>query len=106
MLPPRLVRRLVLAPLVVVLAVALTILFPLIVLVTLALGAVRRSGPGGMRVSRLLSFALAWCTAETAALFVCLGLWVASGFGGVTWPPGPGACQTCCRHGPAARSRR
>ena len=82
MLPPRLVRRLVLAPLVVVLAVALIILFPLIVLVTLAFGAVRRSGPGGMRVSRLLFFALAWCTAETAALFVCLGLWVASGFGG------------------------
>ncbi len=82
MLPPRLVRRLVLAPLVVVLAVALAILFPLIVLVTLALGAVRRSRPGGMRVSRLLSFALAWCTAETATLFVCLGLWVASGFGG------------------------
>jgi 1-acyl-sn-glycerol-3-phosphate acyltransferase len=72
----------VLAPLVVVLAVALTILFPLIVLVALAFGAVRRSRPGGMRVSRLLFFALAWCTAETAALFVCLGLWVASGFGG------------------------
>ena len=82
MLPPRLVRRLVLAPLVVVLAVALAILFPLIVLVTLAFGAVRRSRPGGMRLLRLLSFALAWCTAETAALFVCLGLWVASGFGG------------------------
>jgi 1-acyl-sn-glycerol-3-phosphate acyltransferase len=82
MLPPRLVRRVVLAPLVVVLAVALAILFPLIVLVSLAFRAVRRPGPGGMRVSRLLSFALAWCTAETAALFVCLGLWVASGFGG------------------------
>src|SRR5215472_14007125 len=82
MLPPRLVRRLVLAPLVVVLAVALAILFPLIVLVTLAFRAVRRSRRGGMRVSRLLFFALAWCTAETAALFVCLGLWVASGFGG------------------------
>ena len=82
MLPPRLVRRLVLAPLVVVLAVALTILFPLIVLVALAFRAVRRSGPGGMRMSRLLSFALAWCTAETAALFVCLGLWSPVGLAG------------------------
>ena len=82
MLPPRMVRRLVLAPLVVVLAVAFAILFPLIALVTLAFGAVRRSRPGGMRVSRLLFFALVWCTAETAVLFICLGLWVASGFGG------------------------
>ena len=82
MLPPRLVRRLVLAPLVIVLAVALAILFPLIVLVTLAFGAVRRSRPGRMRVPRLLFFAVVWLTAETAVLFVCLGLWVASGFGG------------------------
>ena len=27
-------------------------------------------------------FALIWLTAETAALFMCLGLWLASGFGG------------------------
>ena len=35
-----------------------------------------------MRGLRLLCFALIWLIAETAALFMCLGLWVASGFGG------------------------
>src|SRR5204862_388711 len=29
-----------------------------------------------------LFFALIWLTAETVTLFMCLGLWVASGFGG------------------------
>ena len=82
MLPPRLIRRLVLAPLVIVVAVALVVLFPLLALVALVFGAVGRSRPGRMRALRLLFFALVWLTAETAALFVCLGLWVASGFGG------------------------
>jgi hypothetical protein len=41
--------------------------------------AVGRSRP---RALRLLFFALAWLTAETVALSMCLGLWVASGFGG------------------------
>jgi 1-acyl-sn-glycerol-3-phosphate acyltransferase len=82
MLPPRLIRRLVLAPLEVVVAVALAVLFPLIALVTLIFGAARRSRPDRHRVLRLLSFALVWLTAETAILFMCLGLWVASGFGG------------------------
>src|SRR5262252_6513176 len=82
MLPPRLIRRLVLAPLVIVVAVALVVLFPLLALVALTFGAVWRSRPGRRRVLRLLFFALIWLTAETAALFMCLGLWVASGFGG------------------------
>ena len=46
MLPPRLIRRLVLAPLVIVIAVALIVLFPLLALVALAFGAVGRSRPG------------------------------------------------------------
>ena len=79
MLPPRLIRRLVLAPLVIVVAVALIVLFPLLALLAMTFRAVGRSRP---RALRLLFFALAWLTAETAALFVCLGLWVASGFGG------------------------
>src|SRR5437667_2639449 len=82
MLPPRLIRRLLLAPLVIVIAVALVVLFPLLALVVLAFGAVGRSRPGRMRILRLLYFALIWLTAETAALFACLGLWIASGFGG------------------------
>jgi 1-acyl-sn-glycerol-3-phosphate acyltransferase len=82
MLPPRLIRRLVLAPLMVVIAVAMIVLFPLLALVAVAFGLVRRSRPGRMRGLRLLWFAVVWLTAETLALFTCLALWVASGFGG------------------------
>lgn len=79
MLPPRLVRRVVLAPLVVVLAVGLVVLFPLL---GLAFGAVGVARSGRLRAFRLLCFAIIWLLAETAALFMCLGLWIASGFGG------------------------
>jgi len=82
MLPPRLVRRLVLAPLEVVVAVAVAVLSPLLALLTLAFGLLGRARPGRLRGLRLLYFALIWLAAETAALFMCLGLWIASGFGG------------------------
>jgi 1-acyl-sn-glycerol-3-phosphate acyltransferase len=82
MLPPRLIRRLVLAPLVVVIAVALAACFPLLAVVTAAFGLVHLSRPGRMRSLRLLWFAVCWLAGETVALFTCLGLWVASGFGG------------------------
>ncbi|HEV3295688.1 MAG TPA: 1-acyl-sn-glycerol-3-phosphate acyltransferase [Streptosporangiaceae bacterium] len=82
MLPPRLIRRLVLAPLVIVIAVALAVLVPLVALVALTLRLVGLARPGHARVLRLLWFALVWVIADTAALFMCLGLWLASGFGG------------------------
>src|SRR5215470_2068417 len=82
MLPPRLLRRVVLAPLVIALAVALLVLSPLLALLALAFSLVRRSRTGRMRGVRLLFFAIVWLTAETATLFMCLGLWLASGFGG------------------------
>jgi 1-acyl-sn-glycerol-3-phosphate acyltransferase len=82
MLPPRLVRRLVLAPLAIMVAIAVVVLFPLLALLTVTFGLVGRSRPGRMRGLRLLFFALVWLTAETATLFMCLGLWLASGFGG------------------------
>jgi 1-acyl-sn-glycerol-3-phosphate acyltransferase len=82
MLPPRLIRRLVLAPLVVVIAVALAACFPLLAVVAVVFGLVARARPGRMRGLRLLWFAVVWLAAETVALFTCLGLWVASGFGG------------------------
>jgi len=81
MLPPRLLRRLVLAPLAIVVALAAVVLSPLLALLTLAFG-LRRLRPGRMRGLRLLCFALVWLAAEAAALFASLGLWVASGFGG------------------------
>ena len=82
MVPPRLVRRLVVAPIVVVIALALLVLFPALAVVAAVLGLVHLSRPGRMRGLRLLWFAMVWLTGETAALFACLGLWLASGFGG------------------------
>jgi 1-acyl-sn-glycerol-3-phosphate acyltransferase len=82
MLPPRLIRRLVLAPLAIAVAVAVLVLFPLLALLALMFGLVGPSRPGRRRGVRLLFFALVWLTAETATLFMCLGLWLASGFGG------------------------
>jgi 1-acyl-sn-glycerol-3-phosphate acyltransferase len=82
MVPPRLIRRLVLAPVVMIIAVALIVLFPVLALVALVLGLVHLSRPGRMRGLRLLWFAVVWLAGETAALFVLAGLWVASGFGG------------------------
>jgi 1-acyl-sn-glycerol-3-phosphate acyltransferase len=82
MLPPRLLRRLILAPLLIVVAAGVLVLSPLLALVTLAPGLASRSHPGRLRSLRLLCFALVWLVAEAAALFMCLGLWVASGLGG------------------------
>src|SRR5579875_720852 len=82
MVPPRLVRRLVLAPIVMVIALALVVLFPALAVVAAVLSLVHLARPGRMRGLRLLWFAVVWLTGETAALFALLGLWVASGFGG------------------------
>jgi 1-acyl-sn-glycerol-3-phosphate acyltransferase len=77
--PPRFVRRLVLAPLVVVLTLALIVLTPL--LLVAALVTPSRKG-GRRRMLRLIWFALVWLVMECGALTACLVLWVASGFGG------------------------
>jgi 1-acyl-sn-glycerol-3-phosphate acyltransferase len=82
MFPPRLLRRLVLAPLVVVMALAVAALFPLLAPLALALSVLRHGKLGRMRAFRLLFFTLVWLCAESAALFMSLGLWMASGFGG------------------------
>lgn len=109
MVPPRLVRRIVLAPLLIVIAAAVVVLFPPLALLAVAFGLARGSWPGHprsaeprsadprsapaprpapvsrlgrLRALRLLSFALIWLVAETAALFMCLALWITSGFGG------------------------
>ena len=104
MVPPRLVRRIVLAPLLIVIAAAVVVLFLPLALLAVVFGLARGSRPGRaqpaetqsapppgrprasrlgrLRVLRLLSFALIWLVAETAALFMCLALWITSGFGG------------------------
>jgi 1-acyl-sn-glycerol-3-phosphate acyltransferase len=86
MLPPRLIRRLLLAPLVVVIAGALLFLTPAVAVLSLVFNLVRRrtrpERPRRSRVLRVACLALAWSVGETAALTVLLGLWIASGFGG------------------------
>jgi len=86
MVPPRPLRRLVRAPLVVVLAIAVIALFPVLALATgtagLAARLARGRHRGRLRSLRLVWFTVVWLAAETAALFVSLGLWIASGFGG------------------------
>src|SRR6266851_8371216 len=82
MLPPRLIRRLVLAPLVIVIAVAFGVLSPFLSLLALMFGLLARPRAGQMRSLRLVGFALVWLVAETVALFMLAGLWVVSGFGG------------------------
>lgn len=79
MLPPRIVRRLVFAPLVILISVAAIVLSPVLLLLAMVTAPtrVRRR-----RTLRLVQFGLAWLALESAALVACLGLWIASGFGG------------------------
>src|ERR1035441_4271078 len=82
MLLPRLIRRLVVAPLVVVIALAFIVLSPFLALLALVFGLAAWSRPGRMRSLRLTCFALIWLVAEPAALFMLRGLWIVGGFGG------------------------
>jgi 1-acyl-sn-glycerol-3-phosphate acyltransferase len=78
MLPPRIVRRLVLAPLLVVVLLAVVVNLPLLVI---AAAAASPWLPGRWRALRLLWFGLVWLALESVTLSACLALWVASGFG-------------------------
>ena len=82
MVPPRLIRRLVLAPLVIVIAFGFIVLSPFLALLALVSGLLARPRAGHMRSLRLVGFALVWLVAETVALIALAGLWVVSGFGG------------------------
>lgn len=80
MLPPRILRRLILAPLVIVVTVAVVVTLPVWLLVVAA--ASLRLPPPQRRGVRLVWFGVAWLVLECGALLACLGLWVAGGFGG------------------------
>src|SRR5580704_16018680 len=84
MLPPTLVRRFALVPLVVVIAACLVALTPLVALASFASALVRRwTGHGHRsRPLRVAWLALTWSVGEMAALTVLLCLWIVSGFGG------------------------
>jgi 1-acyl-sn-glycerol-3-phosphate acyltransferase len=77
-LPPKWVRRAVLAPLVVLLTFALVTTLPVWLLLAAALSPLV---PGRLRVLRVLWVAVIAMVLESAVLVVLLGLWFASGFG-------------------------
>ena len=79
MLPPRIVRRLVLAPLVLVITFFLITGLPVLLILAAAASPLL---PGRWRALRLLWFGLVWLAMESVALFACLALWIASGFEG------------------------
>lgn len=78
MIPPRWIRRLAIAPTMVVLVVSLLGSLPLLLLVA---AAISPSLPGRWRPLRLLWFFVVYLAVELSALFVALVLWVAGGFG-------------------------
>ncbi|MEW9552138.1 1-acyl-sn-glycerol-3-phosphate acyltransferase [Nonomuraea sp. NPDC050783] len=77
MLPPRILRRLVLAPLVIVVTVAMLVTLPLWLVVAAA--ASMRLPPPQRRGPRFVWFGVAWLTLESLVLIACLWLWVAGG---------------------------
>ncbi|MFC5825809.1 1-acyl-sn-glycerol-3-phosphate acyltransferase [Nonomuraea insulae] len=77
MLPPRIFRRLVLAPLVIVATVFMLVTLPFWLVVTAA--ASLRLPPPQRRGARFVWFGVVWLTLESAVLMACLWLWVAGG---------------------------
>ena len=74
----RLLRRMVIAPLVVLLTVLLWVTLPLWLIVAAALSPLV---PGRLRPLRILWLAIVYLTCEAILLVVLFGLWLASGFG-------------------------
>jgi len=78
-MPPRIVRRLIFAPSVILITIGWIILTPLLLVLAVVTHPSRR---GRRRILRLLFFSVAWLVMESATLIASLGLWIASGFGG------------------------
>lgn len=78
MLPPTWVRRLIIAPLVVVAAVTALFSLPLLLVVAAALTTVT---PGRWRPVRFAWFFFLYLGLEAVTLIVLFGLWIATGFG-------------------------
>jgi len=75
--PPLIVRRLVVAPLVVLTCLALVALSPLFLVVTLVVDLGWR---GGLGLTRLLAFGVVFVAGEAAMIVALLVLWIVSGF--------------------------
>lgn len=77
-LPPRILRRLVLAPLVVVICLVWLVISPVLVLGALLYGLIFDRK---LRAARLLAFAAIYAFYEVVSIVALLGLWIASGAG-------------------------
>jgi 1-acyl-sn-glycerol-3-phosphate acyltransferase len=78
LLPPRIIRRLVVVPLVFVLCLALIVLSPVLLLLA---GVADLFFSGSWRTVRVVAFVVLYLALEVVGLLVLLGLWVAGGFG-------------------------
>jgi 1-acyl-sn-glycerol-3-phosphate acyltransferase len=83
-LPPRWMRRAVLAPAMIGLTVALLFTLPLWLLVAAAASPLL---PGRLRGLRVLWVVIVWLVLESASLLALFGLWLASGFGALVRTP-------------------
>jgi len=77
-LPPRLLRRLIIAPLVLALCLLLLALSPVLLLAAFLADLVL---PGDWRTVRLTAYGVCYLVLEVVGLVAMFGLWVASGFG-------------------------
>ncbi|HWC25281.1 MAG TPA: 1-acyl-sn-glycerol-3-phosphate acyltransferase, partial [Solirubrobacteraceae bacterium] len=75
--PPTLLRRLVAAPLVLLVEAAVVAISPLLGLIAALAATLGR----GRRLLRALAIATTYCAHHVAATLACLALWVATGFG-------------------------
>ncbi|MGD9526532.1 1-acyl-sn-glycerol-3-phosphate acyltransferase [Pseudonocardia sp.] len=83
-LPPRWVRRVVLAPAIVAVTVLVLVTLPLWLM---AAAAVSPLLPGKLRALRVLWVLIVAMVLEAVALFALLGLWIAAGFGAAVRTP-------------------
>lgn len=77
-LPPPIIRRVVIAPLVLVVCLALIAISPLVLLLAVIADVFL---PGSWRTVRLVAFGVIYLVLEVVGLTVMLALWIASGFG-------------------------
>jgi 1-acyl-sn-glycerol-3-phosphate acyltransferase len=83
-LPPRWIRRVVLAPAMVGLTVALLLTLPLWLLVAAAVSPLL---PGRLRGLRVLWVVIVWLALESACLLALFALWLVAGFGALVRTP-------------------
>lgn len=80
-LPPRIFRRLVLAPLGIVISLAFLAISPVLLVIAAISDWVIPSSIGSWRATRITSFLVVWFALEVVGIVGMFVLWIASGFG-------------------------